>query len=476
MERKTFPQGVWVVFFVLTLLMVGSASLQGATVLYLTKKLHFTDGHAYSLFAAYHSILYAVCILGGFLGQRFLTQQYAVIVGLLIGCIAFLCLTISSEFFLYSGLSMAALGIGLVMPNVYDLLGKLYQKNDASRDSAFTIAYTGMNLGALVGFMSAGFVMHYFGYTFVFLLSALAFFISAILFTLKRALFFSPERKPSNLSANFISAFGSIILAVALIFAMLHISFFSRNLIVSIGALILLGILALAYKSHKTDRTKSYKLSIFVFLALISISFWALYMLQQTMLVIFFDRNVNREVAGFVIPTASILSFNPIFMLVLGPLMSAWWLRRSKQNKFIVSSVKFTVGIVALGLAFACLAMGIKFAGLQGHTALIWVVLFFLFVSVGEIIIAPAGYAMIGVLVEDNLHSVALGIWQLVMGVGVAISGNLAQLANIPKARLLPPEATNGLYMKDFTLFSIAAIVIGLLALSLIRFQRKVGV
>src|SRR5476651_735231 len=94
MEKKTFPPGVGVVFFVLTLLMIGSASLQGATVLYLTKNLHFTDDHAYSLFAAYHALVYTACILGGFLGQRFLSQQTAVFSGLILGCAAFLCLLI----------------------------------------------------------------------------------------------------------------------------------------------------------------------------------------------------------------------------------------------------------------------------------------------------------------------------------------------------------------------------------------------
>lgn len=476
MENKTFPQGVWVVFFVLTLLMVGSASLQGATVLYLTKKLHYTDVHAYSLFAAYHAILYAVCILGGFLGQRFLTQQFAVIFGLMIGCLAFLCLAIPTEFFLYTGLSLSALSIGLVMPNIYDLLGKLYKKNDAGRDSAFTIAYTGMNLGSLVGFISAGFVMHYFGYTAVFLISSASFLIAVILFTLKKSLFSFQEKKLFNVSADFISALGILVLTVVIIFVMLHISFFSRALIISIGVLILLGILILAYKNRITDQKKSYKFTIFVFLSLISISFWALYMLEPTMLVIFFDRNVNREIAGFIIPTASILSFNPIFMLILGPLMSIWWLRQSKQNKYTASSTKFMAGIIALGLAFACLALGIKFVGLHGFTALIWVVLFFVFLSVGEMIIAPAGYAMIGVLIEDDLHSVALGIWQLVTGVGVAISGNLAQLSSIPRAASLPPQATNSLYMTDFTLFALGGIIIGLLALSLVKFQRKIGI
>jgi len=476
MEKKTFPQGVWVVFFVLTLLMVGSASLQGATVLYLTKKLHFTDDHAYSLFAAYHAILYAVCILGGFLGQRFLTQQYAVIFGLMMGCLAFLSLAVPTELFLYTGLSLSALSIGLVMPNIYDLLGKLYQKNDAGRDSGFTIAYTGMNLGSLAGFMSAGFVMHYFGYTTVFLISAAAFLAATIYFALKITLFSFQEKKVFDISANFTSALGIILLTAVIIFAMLHISFFSRALIIGIGVVILLSILILAYKNRKTDQSKSRKLAIFVFLSFISISFWALYMLEPTMLVLFFDRNVNREIAGFILPTASILSFNPIFMLILGPLMSVWWLHQSRQNKYTAPSAKFSAGIIALGFAFAFLALGVKFVGLHGYTALIWVVLFFVCLSIGEIIIAPAGYAMIGVLIEDNLHSVALGIWQLVTGVGVAISGDLAQLSSISKAASLPPQATNPVYMIDFVLFAIAGITIGLLAFSLVRFQRKMGV
>jgi amino acid/peptide:H+ symporter len=378
-------------------------------------------------------------------------------------------LVIPAEFFLYLGLSLGALSTGLVMPNIYDLLGKLYQKTDAGRDSAFTIAYTGMNLGALVGLMSAGFVMRYLGYTAVFLVSAAAFFIAVIFFMLKMALF--PSQKKSII--NMIYTLAIVVLTIIVIFGMLHISFVSRELIVGIGILILSSILILAYKNTKINPLKSRKLVIFVLLSLISISFWSLYMLQSTMLVVFFDRNVNREIAGFIMPAASILSFNPIFMLILGPLMSLWWLRQSKQNKITHPSSKFTAGIIALGLAFGCLAFGIRFVGLHGYIALIWVILFFVFLSIGEMIFAPAGYAMIGVLIEDNLHSVALGVWQLITGIGVAISGNLAELANIPKAASLPPTATNHLYMTNFTLFAVAAIAIGLLALGLVRFQRK---
>jgi POT family proton-dependent oligopeptide transporter len=193
-------------------------------------------------------------------------------------------------------------------------------------------------------------------------------------------------------------------------------------------------------------------------------------------LILFIERNVHREIAGLLVPTASILGFNPFIMLILGPLLSLWWLHRSRQNKLTATSSKFAAGIFAVGLAFACLAIGVKFADTSGYNHLIWTILFFIFISIGEIIIAPAGYAMIGVLIEDNFHSIALGIWQLMTGVGTALSGDLAQFTTIPHEEVLPLTLTNKLYFTNFTLFALAAILIGIAALGLIKFQRKAGI
>jgi len=467
MEKKIFPPGVWVVFWVLTLLLVGSASVQGATVLYLTKEAHFTDSRAYSLFAAYHSIIYAVSILGGYLGQRFLSQQHAVTTGLLMGVVAFFCLSVSSLPFFYVGLSFHALCVGLVIPNIYDLLGKLYEKHEPARDSAFTIAYTGMNLGALAGFIATGFVMDYRNIASVFLLSGFSLLIAAIYFIRKKSVFIAEIRETPYQFVEYIYAAVIIIATTIIVLGLLHVSFFSRWFVMFSGLVVvgILGFIAL--------KKKSAAWAIFIGLALISVIFWALYMLQSTALVVFIDRNVNREILGFMLPTPTIMSFNPIAMLVIGPLLSAWWLSRSRQNKYTSTSLKFFAGIFTLGISFAFLFLGVKFAGPDGHTALIWVGLFFLLLSVGEMIIAPAGYAMIGILIEDKYHSVMLGVWQLMTGVGTALSGQLAQLAATPPGET-SLAVTNPIYLENFLLFILMALITSGLTLKLASFQRKV--
>ena len=167
------PRGVATLFCTFALLIVSSASFLGVFVLYLTQALHFPDARAYSLFSSFLSLLAILAVAGGYLGGRLLSHRSAVWVGYLLMLLGLLLLGFDGKHVIYFSLSCYALGASLVMPNGMYLLGQLYKPGDSRKNSGFTLIYTGLNVGALLGFLVSSYLAHDVGYSFCFKIAAL---------------------------------------------------------------------------------------------------------------------------------------------------------------------------------------------------------------------------------------------------------------------------------------------------------------
>jgi proton-dependent oligopeptide transporter, POT family len=462
---KTHPPGVFIVFWLFTFLMTGTSIIQGLLVLYLTTKFSVSDGTAYSIYAAYSASIYVTSLYGGYLGQRFLKHHLAVILGLILCTFGLLILIISLKTILLLGLCCFALGSGLIYPNAYCLLGKLYKHGDAGRDSGFTIAYTGMNLGALIGFLSAGYLQRYISYQAAYLFAAIILFFAIIIFIWKHKIFLSDNNVDKNKKQNTLIGVVGVLIVIPILFALLHVHDFFRWLIIFFGAATFIWLLTYTILYRKTNPLIAKRLLLFFILALFAVVFWALYELQPTMLILFFERNVDRGS----LPASGVMAFNPIYMLILGPTLSYLWLYLSKKNTIVPVLSKFSLALIALGLALFMLVIGIHFANSAGYTTLLWIAGFFLLLSIAEMIIAPAGYAAVGMLAPENIQGMMIGIWQLTLGIARAISGQIAQATAVPPVIAQQPLLTNPFYTKDFLYFGLVALIVGLIPFFLMK-------
>lgn len=472
MER-TLPSGVYVVFGLFTFLMSGTSVIQGLLVLYLISKFSFADGAAYSLYAAYASTIYASSLYGGYIGQRHMGQHNAIILGLILEFAGLISLTFSIKTVLLLGLCCFALGSGLIYPNVYCLLGRLYKPGDIGRDSAFTIAYTGMNFGSLIGFVTAGYLQRYFTFHSAFLFAVIIMTFGGILFIKNRKVF--PSVTTENILQKRHNILGVVLTVsmIPLLFILLHYHTFWRWFIMLAGVSMVGFLVTNACLKKKTDPNAARKLFMLISLAILAMVFWSLYVLQPTVLILFLERNVDRSLFG-TIPASSIMAFNPVYMLILGPALSYLWLSLDRKNKKISVPFKFSLALSILGLSFLSLSVGIHFANLQGYTSLIWIGVYFLFLSIAEMIIAPAGYAAIGTLVPEKMHSMMLGSWQLMVGAAVAFSGEIAQLVTTKPGVTQYPLLTNPVYFREFMRFGLVALSVGILSVIFMRSYSKI--
>src|SRR5262247_3509069 len=118
--------------------------------------LGFADADAASIYGTYTGSVWGAAILGGLVADRLLGQYRSVLVGGGLIALGHFTLAFRALPFFYSGLFLIVLGTGLLKPNVSTLVGSLYQPGDTRRDAGFSIFYMGINLGALIGPLVAG--------------------------------------------------------------------------------------------------------------------------------------------------------------------------------------------------------------------------------------------------------------------------------------------------------------------------------
>lgn len=458
------PKGVGAMFFLQLANMVGFMVIQAVLVLYVMQTFHMTDKPAYALFSAYIAMLFGMSIAGGYICEL-IGYRFAFVLGLISGTAGLLLLTLPGIFFLYLGLSVYIASTCISVTAMYVLLGRLYHSTDSRRDSGFTLAYVGSNVGAFIATVGAGYIGTDFSYTYAFVVGAAFNVLGLILFAFTHN-YYHPDlaekgdhkAKPVTTKTRIWGLIGFLAIIPALLF-LLNRATLSNQLLIFIGLLSALFIVFTALREHGVVRAK---LLVYWILLIVGVMFWALYMLAPSALNIFVDRNVNREVFGYVIPTVTVQSLNPFFIMTLGPLLSLFWLHSTKHKLLFTTPVKFAIGILLMGIGYLVLVPGIMSASAAGFIAISWIVLSYLLQTVGELFVGPVGFAMVGDLVPPRMEGVMMGVWQLSTGVAGALSDYLANETVAPTG-ITQPLQTNPIFSHSFLQFGLMAVAVGIL-------------
>ena len=120
--------------------------------------LGFDDAKAAGIYGLYTGSVWGAAILGGLIADRLLGQYRSVLVGGIIIALGHFVLAFDLLSAFYVGLTLIVIGTGLLKPNVSTLVGSLYAPGDARRDAGFSIFYMGINLGAFIGPLIAGYL------------------------------------------------------------------------------------------------------------------------------------------------------------------------------------------------------------------------------------------------------------------------------------------------------------------------------
>lgn len=459
------PRGAGALFFIQIFSTLSFSVLYSTLVLYITKQLHLSDTVATSITATFVAFNFALHLLGGYTGGRFLSYRLLFLLGMALQVLGCLALSVQSVSMLYWGLAGFLAGSGLNVTCINCMLTQLFSPEDKRREGAFLWNYSGMNIGFFIGFSISGYFQLQGNYHQLFMLSSLgnliAFFVCLINWSKLADISTSLARLDSKrrLQKGLFGVAMIILLVPALQFAVEH-AVFSNNLIMTIGIMMAFIIAYLAYK-QPTIAARN-KLIAYLFLGFTSLVFWTLYQLAPMGLTLFIQRNVDRHFLGFLIAPQWIQNINTLIIIIGGPALTFLFARWRRRGRNISIPFQFALAMLLIGLGYTLLPLGIKFANTQGYTNINWIIACYALTSLGELFISPIGYAMIGQLAPTHLQGVLMGTWLMITGVAATLSNLFSKMA-LGHTLSMNPLQTNASYSHTFILLGSTSIIVGLL-------------
>ncbi len=470
------PQGLMTLFFSEMWERFCYYGMRVLLTLYLVKSLMKGDADAALIYGAYTGLVYAAPILGGKMADKYLGYQLAVIVGGLLMAIGEFLILGGNDQFLLIGMGALIIGNGYFKANISTIVGKLYEDGDPRRDSGFTIFYIGINIGALLATTVVAYVGETYGFKYGFGLAGVGMLLGILIFFLGRHNFAAAEGLGVTEEGKK-KVFGPLNMAHTVILGSLFLIPLCYLLILRNSLLdyLLLGLfiyisIAMVMAGKKADVENNVKMwrdrmiALVIFM-IINISFWACFEQAGTSLTLFADRNVDRSIMGWVMPASMTQFFNPAFIIIFGSLFSVMWVKLSKIGKNPNIPMKFSLGILQLGLGFLITQVGFMFVNEAFQVPLLTLLFLYMLHTTGELFLSPIGLSMVTKLSPKNIAGTAMGAWFLSFAIANYLGGKIASLTggHGGDGGELSSEAGLHTYLNVFTTIGLVLLGIAIL-------------
>ncbi len=434
------PDGLSTLFFVemwerfsyygmralLTLFMVAPVASGG---------LQFSVADAAIFYGNYTMAVYLLSIPGGYLADNYLGARRSVMVGGLIIASGHFALAVPLTGAFYLGLILIALGTGLFKPNISVLVGSLYARDDQRRDAGFSLFYMGINIGALIAPLVTGFLAQ--SATFKGWLAAAGFdpaqswhwgFAAAgvgmsaavVLFARRQAAFFGDlGERPAAFARRGWGAAGVVVASIVLLAALVLSD--QPGLTWLRYVLVALPVGAIFIFARQQDLEARRLAAIFVFFVAAMI-FWSAFEQAGLTIAIFADRLTDNSIGSWTIPSAWYQSLNPLFVILLAPVMAALWSGLGPRQPS--TPAKFVLGLLLLSVSFF-LMVPAAYLTASGRVSPLWLIALFFAQTVGELCLSPVGLSAMTKLAPARLVGLMLGVWFLASAFGNKLAGVL---------------------------------------------------
>ncbi|MDX2149392.1 MAG: peptide MFS transporter [Bryobacteraceae bacterium] len=367
--------------------------------------LGFDTKQATSLYGTYTMMVYLLALPGGFVADRFLRPWRAVVLGGSLMVIGQFLLAVHALPFFYGGLTLIAVGTGLLKPNVSTMVGSLYGPGDPRRDSGFSIFYMGINIGALMAPLVCGWLAE------------------------SRA--FKGVLAGAGIDPRMSWHFGFAAAGVGMIVGLIvFLSQRSRLPLESGGAR--KGAASTAGGGGVLTAEEWKRTGAIAILFAFTILFWAAYEQKGASLNLFAKQLVSTNLFGFDFPASWLQSLTPFYVILLAPVFARLWVRLGARQPS--SPQKFSLGLLAIGLAFVVLVPASALTG-AGKISPLWLVAVYFLDVVGELCLSPVGLSTVTKLSPARFVGLMMGLWFFATSLGNKLAGFLSGffVANDPR-------------------------------------------
>jgi len=463
--KKGHPKGLWVLFGTEMWERFNFYGMRAILTLFLVNSLLMKENDASLIYGGFLGLCYLTPMLGGFVADRFFGNRNCIMLGGLMMALGQFFLFFSASIFgsnigLANTLMWIALGIiifgnGFFKPNISSMVGSLYPKQEKSKlDSAFTIFYMGINLGAFLGQLicpiigdvkdSAG-VRDIHAFKWGFLAAGIAMLIgTAIFYALKNKYVVTPEGRPlgglpsKNEAADFEEGesqkavfsknalIGAVVGFLAL-GALIHFVF-GQNWIYTViysSGLSLAGLIISDSSLTKVERERIYVIYIIAFFV---IFFWAAFEQAGSSLTFIADNQTDRNFFGWNMPPSMVQIFNGLFVVAFAVPFSMLWDKLRAKNREPISPMKQAIGLLLIAVSYFIIAHNVKDLGNNGLLAIKWLILLYLIQTCAELCLSPIGLSLVGKLAPKRFSSLLYGVFFLSNASGYALAGTLGSI------------------------------------------------
>ena len=431
------PKGLYFLFFTEMWERFSYYGMRAIFILFMTKILLMKDADASQIYGSYTGLVYLTPLLGGYLCDKFLGNRRSIVIGGLLMALGQFFMFLSASVGADGGISMMWLGLtaliignGFFKPNISTMVGQLYPANDRRIDSAFTIFYMGINLGAFFSPLVCGSMDFKWG----FLAACIGMLIGlAVFIVYQKKYLISEEGKEIGLPVKKLDlkSIATILGSIAIIFFMLNFKqmFKSDVDIISYfiyGAMIVMPILILTDKSLKSFELK--RIVVILILVFFVIFFWGAFEQAGASLTLFADRQTERTLFGWEMPASYFQSVNPLAVIALAPIFTIIWgflyIRKLEPS----SPKKMAIGLALVALGYAVIAIAVKGLGIDDKVSMWWLIALYVIHTMGELCLSPIGLSMVSKLAPLRLSSLLMGTWFLGNAAANKFAGTLSAL------------------------------------------------
>ena len=450
--------------------------MKALLIFYLTKAFLFSDKAAYAIYGSYTALVYATPVLGGLLADRLLGFRKAVLIGGVLMALGHFAMAVPNLQVFYVALALLICGNGFFKPNISSLVGRLYGTDDPRRDSAFTIFYMGINLGAFLAPIACGYLGERLGWHWGFGLAGIGMLLGLIVFLRAQPLLHGLAEPPARPEGRLAFAGLSLdawvylgtLLAVLVAWQLVQHGAFVGSMLVAFGLAVFFGLIV--YQLRLPEKIGRDRLGVALLLTLVSVVFWAFFEQTGTSMSLFTDRNVDRSLFGTQIPASQFQSVDGLFILLFAPLFSLLWLYLARRRLEPNTPLKFAFGIIQLGLGFAALYIGAETSRSTGIVPMFWLILGYFLHATGELCLSPIGLSMITKLSPKGVTGILMGTWFLGYSFAQYVAALIAQLTGVEAggtaaAGLPKPSETVMVYGSVFGTIGWVAVGVGVMLL-----------